>query len=157
MYTLDTPSAQVQEIAYSLDGGYTFTRYSGNPVINVNSNSFRDPEVIWYAVRDASGAIVPTAEDMYVLTVSVSPDAPLGGSTIQCFPGSFNGTHSTPVDDAMRFVDIAQDNYGSWISSFSPRRCLQPGPRWGRAQQLQRRRTYLGRLALYFEMNVTGL
>ena len=49
MYTLDTPSAQVQEIAYSLDGGYTFTRYSGNPVINVNSNSFRDPKVIWHA------------------------------------------------------------------------------------------------------------
>ncbi|EJF60595.1 hypothetical protein DICSQDRAFT_171036 [Dichomitus squalens LYAD-421 SS1] len=168
IYTLNNNTAgrQVQEIAYSLDGGYTFTRYSGNPVINVNSNSFRDPKVFWHAatqrwvvvvahsndlfleiytspdlknwtsvstfsrhgflgfqyecpnlvripLRDASGAIIPTSDDTYVLTVSVSPGTPLGGSTIQYFPGTFNGSHFTPVDDATRFVDIAQDNYAA--------------------------------------------
>lgn len=39
---------QTQDLAYSLDGGYTFTKYSGNPVLNVNSTQFRDPKVIWH-------------------------------------------------------------------------------------------------------------
>ncbi|KAJ3009239.1 hypothetical protein NUW54_g2850 [Trametes sanguinea] len=46
IYTLNTPTAQVQEIAYSVDGGFTFTRYPGNPVIDSNSTQFRDPKVI---------------------------------------------------------------------------------------------------------------
>ena len=49
IYTLNTPHAQVQEIAYSYDGGYTFTRFADNPVIDVGSNSFRDPKVFWHA------------------------------------------------------------------------------------------------------------
>lgn len=49
IYTLNTPSTQTQNIAYSTDGGYTFTKYSGNPVIDINSNQFRDPKVIWHA------------------------------------------------------------------------------------------------------------
>jgi beta-fructofuranosidase len=49
IYTLNTPSKETQNIAYSTDGGYTFTKYSGNPVIDVNSNQFRDPKVIWHA------------------------------------------------------------------------------------------------------------
>ncbi|WP_158275330.1 glycoside hydrolase family 32 protein [Pedobacter sp. HMWF019] len=43
---------QVQCIAYSLDQGKTFTRYSGNPVIDSNqevrSNDTRDPKVFYY-------------------------------------------------------------------------------------------------------------
>ncbi|KAH7118714.1 invertase precursor [Dendryphion nanum] len=48
VYTLNTPERQVQDIAYSFDGGYSFTKYSGNPVIDSNSTQFRDPKVFWY-------------------------------------------------------------------------------------------------------------
>ena len=36
-------------IAYSNDRGRTWTNYSGNPVIDVNAEDFRDPYVFWYA------------------------------------------------------------------------------------------------------------
>ncbi|OSD00128.1 glycoside hydrolase family 32 protein [Trametes coccinea BRFM310] len=155
IYTLNTPTAQVQEIAYSTDGGYTFTRYPGNPVIDSNSTQFRDPKVIWY--EDHWAMVVAYSQDfvigvytspdlktwshasnfthhgllglqyecpnlvkmpveggndtMYVLTISINPGAPLGGSITQYFPGTFNGTHFTPVDGAARITDFAKDNY----------------------------------------------
>ena len=41
---------QAQSIAYSLDNGRTFTKYTHNPVIaNPNIQDFRDPKVFWYA------------------------------------------------------------------------------------------------------------
>src|SRR5665213_1736756 len=39
---------QYQCIAYSNDKGRTWTKYSGNPVINLDSKDFRDPKVQWY-------------------------------------------------------------------------------------------------------------
>lgn len=40
---------QQQSIAYSNDGGLTFTQYSGNPVIaNTEFGGFRDPKVFWH-------------------------------------------------------------------------------------------------------------
>ncbi len=40
---------QNQSIAYSLDDGYTWTKYSGNPVLkNPGMRDFRDPKVMWY-------------------------------------------------------------------------------------------------------------
>ena len=38
---------QTQSIAYSTDGGRTFTKYEGNPVIVSDVRDFRDPKVIW--------------------------------------------------------------------------------------------------------------
>jgi len=41
---------QIQSIAYSLDGGKTFTKYEGNPVLSdANIIDFRDPKVFWHA------------------------------------------------------------------------------------------------------------
>ena len=40
---------QAQSLAYSLDEGQTWTKYSGNPVLDINSREFRDPKVFWYA------------------------------------------------------------------------------------------------------------
>jgi len=40
---------QAQSLAYSVDGGLTWTKYAGNPVLNLNSTNFRDPHVFWYA------------------------------------------------------------------------------------------------------------
>ncbi len=39
---------QTQSIAYSTDGGYTFTKYAGNPVLAMPYADFRDPKVIWH-------------------------------------------------------------------------------------------------------------
>lgn len=39
---------QSQSIAFSYDGGYTFEKYSGNPVLNMNMRDFRDPKVFWH-------------------------------------------------------------------------------------------------------------
>jgi len=53
IYTADNPEKQIQCIAYSLDKGRTWTKYSGNPVIDSkakwNSKDTRDPKVFWYA------------------------------------------------------------------------------------------------------------
>lgn len=52
IYTADTNEKQVQCLAYSHDKGRTWTKYSGNPVIDSkakwNSKDTRDPKVFWY-------------------------------------------------------------------------------------------------------------
>jgi len=51
-YTVDNPDREIQCIAYSLDKGRTWTKYSKNPVIDSkekwNSRDTRDPRVFWY-------------------------------------------------------------------------------------------------------------
>ncbi len=39
---------QDQRLAFSLDGGDTWTKYAGNPVLDIGSNEFRDPKVLWH-------------------------------------------------------------------------------------------------------------
>lgn len=47
-YTLEDGSTdQAQSLAYSLDGGETFTKYKGNPVLEFGDPDFRDPNVSW--------------------------------------------------------------------------------------------------------------
>jgi sucrose-6-phosphate hydrolase SacC (GH32 family) len=50
-YTAFRPASliQCQHLAYSLDGGYHFTDYPGNPVLDIQSTEFRDPKVFWHA------------------------------------------------------------------------------------------------------------
>lgn len=39
---------QAQSLAYSVDGGHTWTKYEGNPVLTRHSSDFRDPKVFRY-------------------------------------------------------------------------------------------------------------
>jgi fructan beta-fructosidase len=39
---------QAQSLAFSRDGGFTWTKHAANPVLNRGSAEFRDPKVIWY-------------------------------------------------------------------------------------------------------------
>ena len=50
IYTADQPNLkkESQFIAWSDDGGYTFTNYANNPVIDLHLRDFRDPNVFWY-------------------------------------------------------------------------------------------------------------
>ena len=48
IYAGRTETSQTQHIAFSNDRGRTWTKYSGNPVIDLNMRDFRDPKVIWH-------------------------------------------------------------------------------------------------------------
>lgn len=48
IYTVDNTVKETQNLAYSTDGGYTFTKYADNPVIDSTSLDFRDPQVTWH-------------------------------------------------------------------------------------------------------------
>jgi levanase len=54
---------QAQSLAYSTDRGRTWTKYQGNPVLDIGSTDFRDPKVQWYA---------PTKS--WLMTVSLSTE-----------------------------------------------------------------------------------
>ncbi|MFO1476019.1 MAG: glycoside hydrolase family 32 protein [Verrucomicrobiota bacterium] len=69
---------QYQCVAYSNDKGRTWTKYAGNPVINLNSRDFRDPKVRWHE---------PTQR--WIMSVSLSADHKV------CFYGSTNLTDWT--------------------------------------------------------------
>ncbi|KAL8420710.1 hypothetical protein RB594_003488 [Gaeumannomyces avenae] len=46
-----TPGAQTQALAYSLDGGYPFRHYDGNPAIDGDDGQLRDPKVVRHEDR----------------------------------------------------------------------------------------------------------
>ncbi|KAH7166577.1 glycosyl hydrolase [Dactylonectria macrodidyma] len=71
IYTLASPTLQTQAIAYSRDGGYTFTPYKENPVINSTSSQFRDPKVIRY---DDSWVMVVAYPHDFAIGIFTSPD-----------------------------------------------------------------------------------
>ncbi len=46
MYT-SAAESQTQSLCYSTDGGKTFTKYAGNPILTSNVPDFRDPKMFW--------------------------------------------------------------------------------------------------------------
>jgi fructan beta-fructosidase len=51
VYTGNSTNLQTQNIAYSTDSGITWTKYAGNPILDVHEKDFRDPKIFWYAVK----------------------------------------------------------------------------------------------------------
>jgi fructan beta-fructosidase len=56
IYTSAKPGSQSQSLAYSTDGGMTFTKYG--TVLDIGSPEFRDPKVFWYAPAKAWRMVV---------------------------------------------------------------------------------------------------
>ena len=48
IYTGHRPDKQTQNLAFSNDRGRTWTKYAGNPVIDLGLKDFRDPKVFWH-------------------------------------------------------------------------------------------------------------
>lgn len=59
---------QMQSIAYSTDGGNTFTKYAGNPVLTSAERDFRDPKVFWYAPGKHWVMILAVGQQMQIFT-----------------------------------------------------------------------------------------
>jgi fructan beta-fructosidase len=148
---------QNQGIAYSLDKGRTWTKYSANPVLkNPGIRDFRDPKMFWngntkkwnlimavfdrvhiYSSPDiknwtfesefgkglgAHGGVWEcpdlfplkaegTAEEKWVMLVSINPGGPNGGSATQYFTGKFDGHKFTPDATNTKWLDWGTDNY----------------------------------------------
>ncbi|OJJ33732.1 hypothetical protein ASPWEDRAFT_135255 [Aspergillus wentii DTO 134E9] len=81
IYTVDSPEVENQHIAYSRDGGYTFTKYANNPVLNSTSKDFRDPQVVWHPETGK-----------WVMTIAYAHDRVIGFYTS---PNLKNWTHAS--------------------------------------------------------------
>ena len=63
IYTGHRDGHQDQRIAYSNDRGRTWTKFAGNPVLDLKKADFRDPKVFWHA-----------ASSRWVMAVVLSPE-----------------------------------------------------------------------------------
>ena len=118
---------QTQSIAWSNDGGRTFRKYSGNPVIVSDASDFRDPKMFYgnhngvWECPDLSRLPLGDKEK-YVLIVNINPGGPFGGSATQYFIGSWDG-HKFTCDDlstTTRWMDYGKDHYATVTWSNAP-------------------------------------
>jgi fructan beta-fructosidase len=71
IYTSAKPGSQSQSLAYSTDGGLTFTKYG--TVLDIGSAEFRDPKVFWYAPANAWRMVVVKATE-HKVSIYSSPN-----------------------------------------------------------------------------------
>ena len=67
VYTGHGRGKQVQNLAYSNDNGRTWTKYSGNPVLDINNPDFRDPKVFWHAASNRWVMVVSLANEKVIV------------------------------------------------------------------------------------------
>ena len=62
--------SQTQSMAYSTDGGQTFTKYEANPVITADIPDFRDPKVFWNKHVGKWNLILAAGQEMRIYSSS---------------------------------------------------------------------------------------
>lgn len=67
LYTADGIN-QRQCLAYSTDGGKTFTNYAGNPILAAGILDFRDPNMFWNEEINAWNLILAAGQEMRIYT-----------------------------------------------------------------------------------------
>jgi len=87
------PAIQPQNLAYSNDQGRTWTKYSGNPVLNLNLADFRDPHVFWADQARRWVMAIALPNDHKVLFYG-SPDLK-AWERLSEFVGNFDGSRFT--------------------------------------------------------------
>ena len=65
-YYTSAGEAQAQSMAYSTDGGRTFTKYEKNPVITNNIPDFRDPNIFWHEPTQKWIMMVSAGQEMQI-------------------------------------------------------------------------------------------
>lgn len=64
IFTYSERKGQMQAIAYSTDGGYTFTKYEGNPVLTADIKDFRDPKVFWNETTNLWNMVLAAGQEV---------------------------------------------------------------------------------------------
>ena len=65
-YYTSAGEAQTQSMAYSTDGGKTFKKYSGNPVLVASVPDFRDPHLFWHAETQRWIMLLAVGQEMQI-------------------------------------------------------------------------------------------
>lgn len=65
-YYTSASEAQTQSMAYSTDGGRTFTKYEKNPVIVSNVPDFRDPNFFWHEPTQKWIMLLAAGQEMQI-------------------------------------------------------------------------------------------
>ncbi|MCO1338320.1 glycosyl hydrolase family 32 [Kocuria polaris] len=71
---MDDSGLQTQSLAFSVDAGATWTRYGGNPVLDIGSADFRDPKVFWHGGEDGHWVMLVVEATEHVVAIYTSPD-----------------------------------------------------------------------------------
>lgn len=69
MYT-SARERQTQSLAYSTDGGKTFRKYGGNPILTAEIPDFRDPKMFWNDDIQRWNLILAAGQEMWIYSSS---------------------------------------------------------------------------------------
>jgi fructan beta-fructosidase len=129
VYTGDSKNVEGQErqnqnLAFSLDGGLTWTHYAKNPVLDLMMASFRDPKVFWYEPLQSWVMVVMLA-DLHTVQFYRSKDLKHWKVTSSFGPaGATGGAWECPDLMNLEVRDAKGNRIGShWVLSVN----LNPG------------------------------
>ncbi|KAF2664457.1 Arabinanase/levansucrase/invertase [Microthyrium microscopicum] len=83
---------------------------------------FPTPPETYDPASPPTAPTLPESNSTYILLLSSGSGSPYnGGSLTRYFPGSFNGTHFSPIDSrADRIIDFGPDNYATQFFANTP-------------------------------------
>ena len=124
----DSPLAgtEAQALAVSHDGGFTFERYPGNPVLDRHSGNFRDPKVFRWGDRDAGHWILAAVEAEHQQVWFYASDDLVTWRELSCFGrhGEVRGTWECPDLVRVHDPDTGDSLWALLVS-------INPGAPWG--------------------------
>ena len=88
-YYTSAAENQTQSMAYSTDGGKTFKKYAGNPVLTAAVPDFRDPHLFWHAETNRWIMLLAVGQEMHIYS-----SANLKQWTLESRFGSEYGCHA---------------------------------------------------------------
>ena len=114
IYTGHGHGKQVQNLAYSVDRGRTWTQYEKNPVLDLNHPDFRDPKVFWHGPSHRWVMVVSLALDK-VLVFYHSKDLKSWQEVSRFGPAGASGKSNWECPD---LFELAVENEGGkkfWV------------------------------------------
>lgn len=133
------PDKQTQNLAVSLNGGATWTKFPGNPILDLGLKDFRDPKVFWHAPT-AIWVMVVSLPDQHKIRFYRSKNLRQWEQTGEFGPaGAVSGVWECPDlfelpvrEPAGRFDAIGKIQSSRWVLSVN----INPGgPAGGSADQ----------------------
>ena len=123
--TKSRPALQTQNLAYSNDRGRTWTKYSSNPVLNLNMSDFRDPKVFW-SEQGKHWVMAVSLPNDHKVRLYGSPDLKRWNQLSEFGPaGAVGGQWECP--ELFRLPVEAKSGESRWVLKVG----LNPGARLG--------------------------